>query len=413
MKTNKKTFLAFAFAAIFMASLIGVGALSDKNGNIILGIWYDSNTATNTLTIQDGQNVSFNVYAFALGSTLDVKVDLLKSNGNILAPITHASRTYKKYNEYGLGDEGNFQIGKNEYIGIGTYKIKLVVTGIQKDSLELVLNVVAQPVPQNNAPKFISIPAVTVLEGATYTYDADACDNSDCSNPEGDTLTYSLVSVTPSSPVWTLPLVISSTTGMVTGTAPLVTTNTDYSVVVSVSDGTNSVNQVFDITVLDVAATDVNPPVVTITFPSNIVYDSGIGILNYTAIDAEGNLDQCWYSTNLGVTNSTAVACSGSFAINSVEGINRWTVYANDTFGNVGNAMLTFTVDTSTDEDDDSSSSNKKVTFVYEDPEKDKYDIQASGTSSVIDLTPGTVQQKGFFAKFIESIINFFRWLFS
>ena len=133
MKTNKKTFLAFAFVAIFMASLIGVGALSDKNGNIILGIWYDSNTATNTLTIQDGQNVSFNVYALALGSALDVKVDLLKSNGNILAPITHASRTYKKYNEYGLGDEGNFQIGKNEYIGIGTYKIKLVVTGIQKD----------------------------------------------------------------------------------------------------------------------------------------------------------------------------------------------------------------------------------------------------------------------------------------
>src|SRR3989344_6954468 len=255
MKTNKKTFLAFAFAAIFMASLIGVGALSDSNGNIILGILYDSNTATNTLTIQDGQNVSFNVYALALGSALDVKVDLLKSNGNILAPITHVSRTYKKYNEYGLGDEGNFQIGKNEYIGIGTYKIKLVVTGIQKDSLELVLNVVAQPVPQNNAPKFISIPAVTVLEGATYTYDADACDNSDCSSPEGDTLTYSLTAA----PNW---LAIDANTGAITGTAPLVAVNTLSNIIVSVSDGINSASQQFDLTILD-AASDANPPAVT------------------------------------------------------------------------------------------------------------------------------------------------------
>src|SRR3989344_5930215 len=250
MKTNKKTFLAFAFVAIFMASLIGVGALSDSNGNIILGIWYDSNTATNTLTIQDGQNVSFNVYALALGSALDVKVDLLKSNGNILAPITHVSRTYKKYNEYGLGDEGNFQIGKNEYIGIGTYKIKLVVTGIQKDSLELVLNVVAQPpIPGNNVPVFTSSPVLSVIEGQIYNYQVTATD------PENDTLTYSLTAA----PNW---LAIDANTGAITGTAPLVAVNTLSNIIVSVSDGVNSASQQFDLTILD-AASDANPPAVT------------------------------------------------------------------------------------------------------------------------------------------------------
>ncbi|MEK6842563.1 MAG: hypothetical protein AABX84_02010, partial [Nanoarchaeota archaeon] len=140
-----------------------------------------------------------------------------------------------------------------------------------------------------------------------------------------------------------------------------------------------------------------------------------ITTLNYTVVDAEGNLNQCWFSTNLGVTNSTPVACSGSFSINSVEGINRWTVYASDIAENVGSDLITFRVDTSDDEDEDDDDSAKKVTYVYEDPDKDKYENQVSGTVSgtvsTIDLSP-EIQGKGFFSSLIEAIINFFRWLF-
>ncbi len=160
------------------------------------------------------------------------------------------------------------------------------------------------------------------------------------------------------------------------------------------------------------AVLDTNAPVITITFPLGTDYDSGITILNYAAVDAEGNLNLCWYSKNLGVTNSTAVACSGSFSITSTEGINRWTVYASDIAGNIGSDLVTFRVDTSNDDDDDNDSSNKKVTFVYDDPDRNKYEAQTQGTvSTAIDLA--TPVQKSWFVRFIEAIINFFRWLFS
>ena len=490
MKTNKKTF--FALTAIFALFVIMIfaSALQDTNGNIVLGIWYDSDANANTMTIADGDEIDFNVYALAVGSDLDVEVKLVKPGDDVIFEVFE--RAYQDFNEFGLGTQGDYTVTKDEYGGVGNYTLRLRVTGDETDILKLYLNVVEdEPEPENGAPIFTSSPVITVFEDEAYSYNAETDD------PEGDTVIYSLTV----NPGW---LSINSNTGVVTATAasvPNVDSSTNYGVVITASDGVNSANQAFDITVLDsnnapsitsipdqqenentaftypVVATDdgddltyslsdaptgfaisssglisgttpdvtadtdytitatvtddgglsdqeifvltvvsaeAGAPVVTITFPSNTLYDAQIGVLNYTAVDAEGNLDECWYSTNLGVTNSTPVDCSsgsGSFTINSVEGINRWTVYASDLSGNVGSAMITFTVDTDSD-DGSSSSSSKDVSYIYEDPDQSKYETP-SNVNPYINLAPSPESGKSFLIKFIEAIINFFRWVFS
>ena len=157
---NKKIFLTLALTSFILISLIGIDALQDSNGNIVLGIWYNSNTATNTMTIQDGQPVDFSIYALALGSALTVDVDLIKQNGEIVE-IHSVQKSSQDYNEFMKG----YSIGQSTYGGIGNHKIRLTVKGIQTDTLELNLNVVANPpAPQNNAPVFISAPLITVIE---------------------------------------------------------------------------------------------------------------------------------------------------------------------------------------------------------------------------------------------------------
>ena len=214
-------------------------------------------------------------------------------------------------------------------------------------------------------------------------------------------------------------LIIENKNGIIRGTAPSVNSNVDYGVAVLVVDKNGATTtQGFTITVKNVQpvippspSSDTNAPIVSITFPLNIEYDSNITTLNYTAVDLEGNLNLCWYSINLGVTNSTAVTCSGSFSITSTDGINRWTVYASDLAGNVGSNLITFSVE---EEDDDDNDSNKKVKFVYEDPDTNRYETQTiGGIQPTIDLITPKIPEKGFFSGLTEAIMNFFRWLFS
>ncbi len=85
------------------------------------------------------------------------------------------------------------------------------------------------PIPINNSPQITSNPTTTqVDELSSYNYDVDATD------PDGDKLTYSL----PLAPPW---LSIDSTTGMVSGTAPLVNLDTPFDIEVGVSEGINPV----------------------------------------------------------------------------------------------------------------------------------------------------------------------------
>ncbi len=97
------------------------------------------------------------------------------------------------------------------------------------------------PIPtRNDPPEIISAPVGQIYEEQPYMYDVDAIDS------EGDILTYSLNQA----PDW---LLIDSATGVITGTAPLVDSDTDHDIIVSVGDGVNSVTQQYTLTVKDIS----------------------------------------------------------------------------------------------------------------------------------------------------------------
>jgi hypothetical protein len=87
-------------------------------------------------------------------------------------------------------------------------------------------------------------------------------------------------------------------------------------------------------------------PIVNITFPINLTYyNYNISTLNYTFI--ETNPDSCWYSKNKGITNSSKVSMATNWTnISSVEGMNNWTLYCNNTSGKVNSSSVSFYKDT-------------------------------------------------------------------
>ncbi|MBT7706137.1 hypothetical protein HN747_01690 [archaeon] len=91
---------------------------------------------------------------------------------------------------------------------------------------------------------------------------------------------------------------------------------------------------------------DTSLPVVNILYPGNLTYNYDVSGLNYSVIDSSG--ESCWYSVDSGVTNSSSVAAGINFTgVVSTEGANTWTVYCNDSFGNLGYDIVIYTIETS------------------------------------------------------------------
>jgi sporulation protein YlmC with PRC-barrel domain len=100
----------------------------------------------------------------------------------------------------------------------------------------------------------------------------------------------------------------------------------------------NNISSKWNVTIRDLVA-----PVVNITGPLNITYDVSIDSLNYTYSDYNGG-GYCWYSKNSGVTNSSTVSAGTNFtSVNSGGGIHNWSVYCNDSSGNIGMKSVVFT----------------------------------------------------------------------
>jgi len=122
-----------------------------------------------------------------------------------------------------------------------------ITVGVSDDKVSVlqtysltVVNVAVVP-PTNNLPVIISSPATQINEGQNYVYDVEATD------ADGNVLTYSLTQ----SPSW---LSINSQTGLISGTAPFVSSNTNFTVTVVVSDGIGGVSQVYTLTVKDTSS---------------------------------------------------------------------------------------------------------------------------------------------------------------
>jgi hypothetical protein len=107
----------------------------------------------------------------------------------------------------------------------------------------------------------------------------------------------------------------------------------------------DSVGNVNNSEIFVVITTDIIFPIVNITYPTNITYIINVSNLNYTY--TEINPSYCLYSKDSGVSNSTLQACGTNWTeIGSIEGSNTWTVFINDTSGNVNQSNIIFIKDT-------------------------------------------------------------------
>jgi len=86
-------------------------------------------------------------------------------------------------------------------------------------------------------------------------------------------------------------------------------------------------------------------PVINITYPLNITYNSNISSINYTIIDV--NPLRCWYSNSSGIWNSSSVAAGNNFTnVITKEGSNNFNVYCNDSANNFNSTIINFSINT-------------------------------------------------------------------
>ncbi len=152
---------------------------------------------------------------------------------------------------------GNFQdltstgVLHHVYIEIGNYNPECRVTDFDGDVATDDANIeTIEGEIENHAPVITSTPVTEVNETEFYTYDVEASD------PDGDTLTYSLIQ----RPSW---LSINPNTGLISGIAPIVSADIGFSVAVRVSDGENFDTQTFTITVRNIDSPENRPPIIT------------------------------------------------------------------------------------------------------------------------------------------------------
>jgi len=252
-----------------------------------------------------------------------------------------------------------------------------------------VLNVVTG----NNDPIITTTAVTQVYENQAYSYDVDATD------VDGDTLTYSLTT----SPSW---LSINSNTGVITGTAPEVSSDTDYSVTVQVSDGNGGfATQTYTLTVKNVV-TGNNDPIITTT-PITQVYENQDYSYNVDATDADG--DTLTYSLTqnpLGfLIDSTTGLITGTAP--SVNQDTAYTVSIEVSDGNGGFATQTYTLTVNNNGDKDKK---KKTTTYYQSNYEEELYLNQFKSPKIIYLEDDDQPEKvlNWFQKFIEWLKNLF-----
>ncbi len=379
---------------ILFLAILSIFLISNVSAITVSGSWSDG---SKDLTITDGQSPSFTATLGSANPPMTINVKLYDSQNNLLHPFESNTRdnSYLFEDSYTVVGSGNNKM----YAGPGSYSVKIIGSASDGSSKTVTLNlqVNAAGTPGNNAPVITAISDQNIDEGQTFTYNVVATD------ADGDTLAYTMSGAPTGFSI--------SSTGAISGTAPTVLVDTPYTITVSVDDGNGGTDtEVFDLTILDSSSSDATAPTVTITSPKNTIYDSHRTQIIYTATDA--NLDECWYSKDGGLTNSTHDnTCSGTFSITSVEGINKWTVYASDTADNIESATVTFIINL--DENGDNKN-NKKVEYSFEDPDSALFAGGFVPERKVpIDLSSeATAEKSGFFTRLILAIAKFIKSVF-
>ena len=307
MKT-KNIFSAIFGIAFFLALASMVSA----------GIWFDfeADPSANSMTVSQGAQLNL-VLTASSHNNIVVSSEKLEAVG--IGMLNSWNEQGTKYGSTYLWTKT--QALDTNTLGVGTFTLRFsAVTnnGVESADLTLIVNPVDTTAPVitilGNNPETVLLNSIYTDAGAT------AWDNVD------GNLTSQIITVN----------------GVDTTIAGAYTVN------YSVSDSAgNSATATRNVTVLPTS--DINPPTIIITSPTAITYTTAVTNITYIPTDAEGNLKQCWYSLDGGVTNSTAVTCvNGTSNLFSglipQQGTNTWTVYANDIAGNLGNTSVTFTV---------------------------------------------------------------------
>ncbi|MCK4429181.1 MAG: S8 family serine peptidase, partial [Candidatus Aenigmarchaeota archaeon] len=185
----------------------------------------------------------------------------------------------------------------------------------------------------NNATIQNSAPTITTTQtnvsrnanGTTWTYYYNATD------ADNDTLTWSTNSTL---------FDINSSIGIINDT-PIESEAGEYSINITVSDGTANTVDIFIYQIKDVTN-----PSVTINQPTETIYNSTYVILNTTVTDGK-EVGVCQYSLDNWTTNIPYNCTNTSVTMTCLESSNTVRVRANDTSGNLNNTeSITFTVDT-------------------------------------------------------------------
>lgn len=90
---------------------------------------------------------------------------------------------------------------------------------------------------------------------------------------------------------------------------------------------------------------DATYPLISIIIPTNNTNTLNTQLnINYTRSD--DNLGSCWYTRNVGKTNTTLANCINISGVTWYEGKNNITIYVNDSVNNVNSSSVTFILDT-------------------------------------------------------------------
>lgn len=151
MKTTK--LLLIPAMIIFLLAVVSAGSVT-------VSLFYDS-TDGNSLTITNGESAGVIVSADSIFEpSITIKLELLNSNGNVLANILDTYTILDSYSRY-------LMVGQAAYSGPGDYTLRAIVTGEsgQSDTDTLSLKILLPPTPTNNPPVITSTPVTQVNEG--------------------------------------------------------------------------------------------------------------------------------------------------------------------------------------------------------------------------------------------------------
>jgi len=215
-------------------------------------VYADYSDETQSKTIELGESITFNADYFSMNPPMTISAQIYKGGSLVYTFLNTGSSAKTYYNTYSYTptSSGSFEIRV-----IGTDKINT-----DSEFLTLTVNSVVPPV--NHAPVITSVPISQVNEGTSYSYHVIATD------ADGDTLVYSLTE----HPPW---LSINSATGVISGTAPFVSADTNFDVEVEVSDGTATDTQFYTLKVKNICETDTIPPVITVLGSNPVTVTQG------------------------------------------------------------------------------------------------------------------------------------------